>query len=272
VVVAAALRLQPPVGGPWRQRKRSEFPHGHWRIGPRGESFRAPPAHWRTPALAHPFGTSPVLVTSAPTTLTNATLRQGVRALASADAGLAAIVERYGDPPMWGRPRGFATLVQIILEQQVSLAAAATMYARIERSLGGMTPAIVRRSGVAALQGLGVTRQKSAYIVALADRVVDGSLPLASLPRRPDAEVAELLVRVPGIGPWTASIYLLMALRRPDVWPPGDLALHKAMSRLPSFGRVPSSDEAAGHALRWRPWRAVAARILWHGYLSDRQR
>ncbi|HET7460758.1 MAG TPA: hypothetical protein VFJ82_05905 [Longimicrobium sp.] len=194
-----------------------------------------------------------MLVTSAPETLTHATLRQGVRALAAADAGLAAIVARHGHPPMWGRPRGFATLVQIILEQQVSLAAAATMYARIERALGGMTPAIVRRSGVAALQSLGVTRQKSAYIVALADRVADRSLPLTRMARMPDAEAAELLVRVPGIGPWTASIYLLMALRRPDVWPPGDLALHKAMSRLPGFDRAPSSGQAAEHALRWRP-------------------
>lgn len=213
-----------------------------------------------------------MLVSTAPTTLTNATLKQGVRELAAADPGLAAIVARHGHPPMWGRPRGFTTLVRIILEQQVSLASAASMFARIERALGGVTPPTVRAAGAAGLQALGLTRQKSAYLATLAQRVADGSLPLASLPRLPDAEVAETLVRVPGIGPWTASIYLLMALRRPDVWPPGDLALHKAMSRLPGFDRVPSSNEAAEHALRWRPWRAVAARILWHGYLSDRAR
>jgi DNA-3-methyladenine glycosylase II len=213
-----------------------------------------------------------VLLTTPPTSLTSATLRQGVRALAAEDAGLGAIVARHGHPPMWGRPRGFATLVRIILEQQVSLASAATMYARIERALGGMTPPIVRAAGVAGLQALGVTRQKSAYIAALAERVADGSLPLAALHRLPDAEVAAALVRVPGIGPWTASIYLLMALRRPDVWPPGDLALHKAMARLPGFSATPSSEQAAEWALRLRPWRAVAARILWHGYLSDRAR
>ena len=213
-----------------------------------------------------------MLLTTAPNSLTNATLRQGVRELAARDAGLAAIVARYGHPPMWGRPRGFATLVRIILEQQVSLASAATMFAKIERALGGVTPAIVRRAGTAGLQALGVTRQKSGYIVALAERVADGSLPLARLGRMPDAEVAEMLVRSPGIGPWTASIYLLMALRRPDVWPPGDLALHKAMARLPGFTSTPTSEQAAEWALRWRPWRAVAARILWHGYLSDRAR
>lgn len=213
-----------------------------------------------------------MLVTTAPTSLTNATLRQGTRELAARDGGLAAIVERFGTPPMWGRPRGFATLVHIILEQQVSLASAASMFARLQRELGGMTPAIVRAAGVAGLQTLGVTRQKSAYIATLADRVADRSLPLAGLPRMPDAEVAEHLTRLPGIGPWTSSIYLLMALRRADVWPPGDLALHKAMARLPGFTAVPGSEEAAEYALRWRPWRAVAARILWHHYLSDRAR
>jgi DNA-3-methyladenine glycosylase II len=146
------------------------------------------------------------------------------------------------------------------------------MFAKLERELGGVTPAAVRVAGAAGLQALGVTRQKAGYVVTLAERVADGSLPLAALARLPDAEVAETLVRIPGIGPWTASIYLLMALRRPDVWPPGDLALHKAMARLPGFDAVPTSEQAAQWALRWQPWRAVAARILWHAYLSERVR
>ena len=211
-----------------------------------------------------------MLLTTPPTSLTDATLREGVRALAAMDAGLGAIVARHGHPPMWGRPRGFATLVHIILEQQVSLASAAAMLGKVERALGGVTPATILAAGTAGLQALGVTRQKSSYIVTLAERVADRSLPLATLHRLPDAEVAGALVRLPGIGPWTASIYLLMALRRPDVWPPGDLALHKAMSRLPGFAGVPTSEKAAEWALRWRPWRAVAARILWHAYLSER--
>ena len=213
-----------------------------------------------------------VLDTSAPTSLTRATLLQGVRELTARDSRLAAVVARHGPPPMWGRPRGFGTLVRIILEQQVSLASAAAMFARLERELGGVTPAVVRAAGPAGLQALGVTRQKAAYITALATRVADGTLPLATLARLPDAEAAEMLVHVPGIGPWTASIYLLMALRRPDVWPPGDLALHKAMARLPGIDAVPSSEQAAAWALGWRPWRAVAARILWHDYLSERAR
>jgi len=203
--------------------------------------------------------------------LTRAGLLDAVRVLAAQDAGLAAIVARHGPPPLWARPRGFATLVRIILEQQVSLASAATLYARVAATLGGMTPARVDAVGAAGLQALGLTRQKARYVATLADRVATGALPLASLAQRPDDEAEALLLDVPGIGPWTARIYLLMALRRPDVWPPGDLALHRALGRLDGRADVPGSAAATARAERWRPWRAVAARILWHGYLADRR-
>ena len=153
----------------------------------------------------------------------------------------------------------------------MSLASAATLYARVAATLGGMTPERVDAVGAAGLQALGLTRQKARYVATLADRVATGALPLASLARRPDDEAEALLLEVPGIGPWTARIYLLMALRRPDVWPPGDLALHKAMARLHARPDVPASAEATALAEAWRPWRAVAARILWHGYLADRR-
>jgi DNA-3-methyladenine glycosylase II len=194
----------------------------------------------------------------------------GVRELVARDARLSGIVERHGPPPLWARPRGFATLVRIILEQQVSLASAAALFGRLERSLGGVTPSSVAAAGRQGLQALGVTRQKARYACELAERVVDGSLPLPALARLPDDEVAKRLTSLPGIGPWTAGVYLLMALRRPDVWPPGDLALHKALARLEGWRVVPTSDQACSLANRWQPWRAVAARILWHGYLAER--
>jgi DNA-3-methyladenine glycosylase II len=210
-------------------------------------------------------------VSAAPPALTRRALLDAVAALTAADPGLARVVAAHGPPPLWARPRGFATLVRIILEQQVSLASAATLFARVERALGGaVTPASVGAAGEPGLRALGLTRQKARYVAALADRVATGALPLTRLARLPDAEVGAQLVRVPGIGPWTAGIYLLMALRRPDVWPPGDLALHKAMARLLDRPAPPSSDEATAIAARWRPWRAVAARILWHGYLEER--
>ncbi|HJU90975.1 MAG TPA: hypothetical protein VJ672_16440 [Gemmatimonadaceae bacterium] len=202
--------------------------------------------------------------------LTRVTLLEGVSALAGRDRSLARIVERHGAPPLWARPRGFATLVRIILEQQVSLASGAAIYARLDRALGGVTPASVAAVGHQGLLALGLTRQKASYVAALAERVSSGTLPLDSLGRSSDERAIELLSAVPGIGPWTASIYLLMALRRPDVWPPGDLALHKALARLRGRSVIPTSDEAGKMARRWRPWRAVAARILWHGYLAER--
>jgi len=204
-------------------------------------------------------------------TLGRATLLEGVRELTARDARLLRIVERYGPPPLWARPSGFTTLVRIILEQQVSLASAAALFERLERSLdGGVTPASVIAAGRPGLQALGVTRQKARYACELAERVASGALPLTTLGRLSDDEVAERLIGVPGIGPWTAGIYLLMALRRPDVWPPGDLALHKALARLRGRRELPTSEEARAFARRWSPWRAVAARILWHGYLAER--
>jgi len=180
-------------------------------------------------------------------------------------------VRRHGPPPLWARPRGFPTLLRIILEQQVSLASARAMFLRLAAAVPGVTPASVLALGVTGLQKIGFTRQKARYACALAGQVADGTLPLARLHRLPDEEVRARLMRVPGVGPWTASIYLLMALRRPDEWPPGDLALHKALARLEGLRSPPSSEAAAALAARWRPLRAVAARILWHGYLSERR-
>ena len=202
--------------------------------------------------------------------LTRATLLRGVRELSARDPALAAIVARHGPPPLWARPRGFATLARIVLEQQVSLASAATLFARVEAALGGFTPDAVAAAGEAGLRALGLTRQKARYVAALADAVRSGALALDALHRRPDAEAEAALVAMPGVGPWTAGVYLLMALGRPDAWPPGDLALHKAIMRTEGLPRLPASAEATALAERWRPWRAVAARILWHGYLSDR--
>ena len=88
----------------------------------------------------------------------------------------------------------------------------------------------------------------------------------------PTRDACQSLVQIPGIGPWTAGVYLLMALRRPDVWPPGDLGLHKSMAEVRGLSAVPTSDEAAAFAARWSPWRAVAARLLWHSYLSRRSK
>jgi len=205
--------------------------------------------------------------------LTRVSLLHAVSELAERDPVLAGIVERYGPPPLWDRPRGFPTLVRIILEQQVSLGSAAALFARLQ-SVTGRTvrPAEVQRLGAPGLQALGFTRQKARYVAGLAALVVNGEVSLERIARLPDTEAEQALVAIPGVGPWTSGVYRLMALRRPDVWPPGDLGLHKSLAEVHGLEDVPTSDEASAFAQRWRPWRSVAARLLWHSYLSRRRR
>ena len=207
-----------------------------------------------------------------PTVLTRSTLLQGVGELAARDRRLAAIVESFGPPPLFSRPRGFPTLVWIILEQQVSLASAAALFSRLKLAVAGaITPESVLALGLDGLLRLGFTRQKARYVSGLAERIAGGSLDLAQTSALDDEAAGAALLEVPGIGPWTAGVYLLMALRRPDVWPPGDLGLHKSLAEVRCLREVPSSAVAVEYALRWRPWRAVAARLLWHAYLSRRR-
>jgi DNA-3-methyladenine glycosylase II len=203
-------------------------------------------------------------------TLTNALLAEGARALGKRDKDLRRIFESLGTPPLWGRRPGFPTLVRIILEQQVSLAAARTLYRRLLGELGGMSALTVHERGEAGLRDLGLTRQKARYCHGLAARILEGSLDLAAAAALPDEEGRALLLAVPGLGPWSVDIYYLMALRRPDVWPRGDLALATALRDLKGMRELPGREEQEALAARWSPWRSVAARLLWARYLSDR--
>jgi len=203
--------------------------------------------------------------------LTRSTLSSAVAHLTRRDRALARIVRAHGAPPLWARSPGFATLSRIILEQQVSLAAARSLYGRLAKDLrGGWTPAAILHEGTKGLMGRGVTRQKAGYLFALAERIDRGDLVLRRVGRASDEDARRQLVACRGVGPWTASVYLLMALRRADIWPPGDLALQKALSRLLGLERTLTNDEAIEYASRWAPYRAVAARILWCGYLGER--
>jgi len=208
----------------------------------------------------------------APRSLTRALLQQGARALVARDADLARIHRRLGDPPIWGRRPGFPALVKIILEQQVSLRSAAAMYRRIDTHVGGLNPQALERIGVAELRRLGVTRQKAAYCHGLAQRVIDGTLDLAAIARAADDEGRRMLLDVPGLGPWSVDIYYLMALRRPDVWPRGDLALAIALREVKGLLALPTFEQQLQLSQPWAPWRSVAARILWADYLSKRGR
>jgi len=205
-----------------------------------------------------------------PRRLTRASLSIGAQELAQSDPDLGAVLLRLGEPPMWGRNPGFPTLIQIILEQQVSLVAARTVYRRLASRLGGMTPEAVCAMQESGLRDFGLTRQKARYCHGLATRVLDGSLDLTCVARSADVVGRRTLLEVPGLGPWSVDIYYLMALRRPDVWPQGDLALASAIQEVKRLEALPTRGEQQALAGCWAPWRSVAARILWAHYLAAR--
>lgn len=174
--------------------------------------------------------------------LTHASLREGAMTLRGRDRDLARILDRLGEPPLWGRRPGFPTLIRIILEQQVSLAAATSLYRRLVGGLGGMTARKVRDAGETGLRELGLTRQKARYSHGLAERVLEGSLDLSAVAALPDEAGRSILRSVLGLGPWSVDIYYLMALRRPDVWPDGDMALASALKHAKRLDDPPTRE------------------------------
>jgi DNA-3-methyladenine glycosylase II len=203
-----------------------------------------------------------------PSALDEAALGCGLRILRRRDADLARILENFGPPPLWAREPGFPTLVHMILEQQVSLASARAAYNRLLERVTPLTPAGFLQLDATELRAIGFSRQKAGYCRLLAESVRDNQLNLDAVAAMDDLAARGELLRIKGVGHWTADIYLLMALRRPDVWPKGDLALAKAMQRLKRLRSHPSPERIEQLSASWRPWRAVAARILWHDYLS----
>jgi DNA-3-methyladenine glycosylase II len=199
-------------------------------------------------------------------------IRRICLALAATDKRLAYVHETYGTPPLWDRPLGFATLLQIILEQQVSLASAKACFDKLAAHIGEVSPERLMDLDDQELRTIGFSRQKAAYARHLSEAVAAKRIDLDSLHRLPDAEVKAELIKLKGVGEWTSDIYLLMALLRPDVMPRGDIALHEAYRRLAGLERRPHSDEFLVIAENWRPYRSVAARLLWHYYLSERRK
>jgi DNA-3-methyladenine glycosylase II len=204
--------------------------------------------------------------------LTESRLKAAVVELAARDADLAAIVGRYGTPPLWDREPGFATLLHIILEQQVSLASARAAFDRLRVAAAPLTPSTFLVLSDADLLTIGFSRQKARYGRALATAIDTGVLDVDGLADIDDAEVHRALQAIPGIGPWTSTIYLLMVLGRPDVWPVGDIALAESVREVKGLHHRPTALELDELGEAWRPLRSVAARLLWHDYLGRRGR
>jgi DNA-3-methyladenine glycosylase II len=204
--------------------------------------------------------------------LTDANLPHALADLAGRDPRLALILADYGPPPLWEREAGFHTLLRTILEQQVSLASAKAAYDRLLAVASPLTPGRFLELDDAALKAAGFSRQKAHYGRELAAAILSGQLDLDLLNSLDDEDARIELTRVKGIGRWTSDIYLLLALRRPDVWPTGDLALATAVQQAMGLAETPAPHEMEAIGAAWRPWRAVAARLLWHYYLSTRPR
>ena len=201
--------------------------------------------------------------------LNEAALARGLRFLSKGDADMARILAEIGPPPMWAREAGFPTLLHIILEQQVSLASARAAYERLRAACRPLTPERFLQLDDHTLKRIGFSRQKTAYGRNLARSILEGRLNLAALGALDDAAARSELTKVKGIGHWTADIYLLMALGRPDIWPCGDLALAVAVQRVKGLASRPNPQELEALGAAWQPWRAVAARLLWHYYLTS---
>lgn len=194
------------------------------------------------------------------------------RELAAADAHLARVHKTYGTPPLWDRPAGFATLLNIILEQQVSLASAKACFDKLTVHLGEVTPDKLLSINDTDLKTIGFSRQKAAYARHLSEAILEKRIDLDGLELLVDADAKAELVKLKGVGEWTSDIYLLMAMLRPDVMPKGDIALHEAYRKLTGADKRPGSDEFVAMAEKWKPYRSVAARLLWHFYLSEKAR
>ncbi|HUO45610.1 MAG TPA: DNA-3-methyladenine glycosylase 2 family protein [Acidimicrobiia bacterium] len=198
--------------------------------------------------------------------------RSAVATLVGSDPVLAAMIREFGMPDFWYRPPGFATLVLFILEQQVSLASGAAAFRKLQNRIGAVTPEAVLVPNDEELRADGFSRQKTRYVRELARSVLEGKIDLAALAHEDDDEVRKRLLGLVGIGPWTADVYLLSCLRRPDTWPVLDRALQVAAAEACALAEVPDPPALEALGERWRPHRSTAARLLWHSYLSRRGR
>ncbi len=201
--------------------------------------------------------------------LTAEQLRESLDAIAADEPLMAAAVARVGYPEPRIREPGYETLLRTIVGQQVSVAAAASIWTKLAAGVGDLTqPDIVAAASDEALRAAGLSRQKASYARSLAEEVSSGRLDLTALPTD-DEEAIVQLVRVKGIGRWSAEIYLLFAEGRRDIWPAGDLAVQIEIGRIMGHAERPSEKQTREIAEAWRPHRGAAAILAWHHYKAD---
>lgn len=189
-----------------------------------------------------------------------------LKALAERDGDIAKALVACGLPPKRSNGKGFPALVSIIVSQQVSVASVRAIMGRLKDELGELTPEAILAMEERQHRGVGLSRQKSLYLTSLARDLDEGRLSFTKLARLEDEAAIEHLTQAKGLGRWSAEIYLLFSLKRPDVMPAGDLALQVAAQRLKNLPARPSPKELYALSEAWRPHRSAAARFLWHYY------
>jgi DNA-3-methyladenine glycosylase II len=208
--------------------------------------------------------------TKAPIILSDDEMRKGIRALRRKCPHMRLVHDRAGDPPLRQHTPGFEGLARIVVGQQLSLASAQAIWGRMQLAVQPMTPNAFLKLGDDQLRAIGLSTGKVKTLRAVSTAMV-GGLDLDKLSLAHETEVHEALTALPGIGPWSADIYLLFCLGRADAFAAGDLALQIAARAALGLTNRPSSDELFDIAERWRPWRGVAAHLLWAYYkVADR--
>jgi len=197
---------------------------------------------------------------------TEADLHAAVETLLRAEPRFAAVIESHGHPPLRRMDGGLAGLLRIVTDQMISLRAGEAIWARLERELRPFDAAKIARKRQTSLMRLGLSGAKARAFREAAKAVVSGGLDFDNLHRMPDELAWAALTALPGIGPWTADIYLLSSMGRADAWPAGDLALQAAAHHLFELPRRPDARALGAMAEGWRPFRSVGARLLWSHY------
>ncbi len=202
--------------------------------------------------------------------LNGQSLSLGAAILAGQDDVLAELFKNNGTPPLWQRKQSLRTLILIVLEQKVSIVSARAVMQRFDLLCPDCTPDSVLNTPQMALRNIGISERKVSYCFAIAQAMQIGQLNLKQLARKPDDAVVDTLIQIRGIGPWTAGVYVMMSLCRQDAWASGDRALVVSAQESFNLNTIPSYSELDAMADSWRPWRGVAARLLWHAYLLRR--
>jgi DNA-3-methyladenine glycosylase II len=190
--------------------------------------------------------------------------------LAKKDKDLKAVIKEHGYPPLWGRAPSFATLIHIILEQQVSLASAKAAFLKLEAKIGHITPEKVLQLTDEEMKACYFSRQKIVYARHLASAIVNEEFSIEKIIVKDDEPLRTEMKKLKGIGDWTVDVFMMMALHRCDCFPTGDIALIKSIKEVKGLDIHTSKEEILAIADNWKPYRTIAAFILWHAYIKKR--